>query len=257
MKYSVSMKPMKRQVALALFVLSLGVAAFAQRGGGHAAGGGAHSFSGARSSSSSPSFSRMQPARSAYTARPNYTARPSYAGAQRYSFPASNTARRSAFYNRYGGRLRAGGYYPGYGLGYPYELGYFDAGSDGYNPNDLYDGSGQTPDENDTAQSPAASYPDSSYPDAVMPPPPQYAQAQNAPMLRHAVPPPPAAESAVTLIFKDGRPPLQIYNYALTRTMLYVTDAHHRDIPVADLDLPATQKVNGVAGVTFALPTRQ
>lgn len=59
---------------------------------------------------------------------------------------------------------------------------------------------------------------------------------------------------AVTLVFKDGRPLETIHNYALTRTTLYVTDAHRQEIPVADLDLAATEKANREAGVNFQLP---
>jgi hypothetical protein len=62
---------------------------------------------------------------------------------------------------------------------------------------------------------------------------------------------------AVTLIFKDGRAPEKIYNYALTRTTLYVTDAKRQEIPVAALDLAATEKVNRAAGVRFQLPVTQ
>jgi hypothetical protein len=58
----------------------------------------------------------------------------------------------------------------------------------------------------------------------------------------------------VTLVFKDGRAPEKIYNYALTRTTLYVTDARRQEIPVAALDLAATEKVNRAAGVRFQLP---
>jgi hypothetical protein len=59
---------------------------------------------------------------------------------------------------------------------------------------------------------------------------------------------------AVTLVFKDGRPPEKIHNYALTRTMVYVTDGRHQEIPVAALDLAATEKANREAGVSFQLP---
>jgi hypothetical protein len=62
---------------------------------------------------------------------------------------------------------------------------------------------------------------------------------------------------AVTLVFKDGRPAEKIHNYALTRTMLYVTDGRHREIAVADLDLAATEKANRAAGVSFQLPQTQ
>jgi hypothetical protein len=66
--------------------------------------------------------------------------------------------------------------------------------------------------------------------------------------------PDPASEEAVTLIFKDGRPPEQIHNYVLTRTTLYVGDQHRRAIPTDQLDLVATAKVNQDAGVEFQLP---
>jgi hypothetical protein len=36
--------------------------------------------------------------------------------------------------------------------------------------------------------------------------------------------------------------------------MLYVRDEHHRDIPLDQLDIDATQKVNRDAGVDFQLP---
>lgn len=78
------------------------------------------------------------------------------------------------------------------------------------------------------------------------------------PSVQNYAPPPqpaPAEAEAVTLIFKDGRPSEQIHNYALTRTMLYVRDQHHRDIPVDQLDLAATQKANQPNGVEFVLPT--
>jgi hypothetical protein len=62
---------------------------------------------------------------------------------------------------------------------------------------------------------------------------------------------------AVTLLFKDGRPPEQIHNYLLTRTTLYVRDQQSRDIALDQLDLAATQKVNHDAGVDFQLPVTQ
>jgi hypothetical protein len=164
-------------------------------------------------------------------------------------------------------------YAPFYGVGLPYNLGYigpdcldsFDCGSYG--------------DYSDPApQQPAAAYP----PDGYDPAPMQ--QAETAPISpyrptyqrpfpspepapapssssrpayqRPFLPTPePAAESAVTLVFKDGRPAEQIHNYMLTRTTLYVQDAQRREIAVADLDLTATEKVNRDSGVEFQLPT--
>ena len=66
--------------------------------------------------------------------------------------------------------------------------------------------------------------------------------------------PAPGSEQAVTLFFKDGRPPEQVHNYILTRTMLYVGDGHHREIPTDELDLAATTELNQDAGVDFRLP---
>ena len=40
----------------------------------------------------------------------------------------------------------------------------------------------------------------------------------------------------------------------MTRTTLYVQEAHHREIPMAELDLAATEKANRAAGVSFVLP---
>ncbi len=69
---------------------------------------------------------------------------------------------------------------------------------------------------------------------------------------------PPSSEEAVTLIFKDGRPAEQIHNYVLTPTILYAGDAAHRQvIPIDQLDIPATEKVNADAGVDFHLPQMQ
>lgn len=62
-------------------------------------------------------------------------------------------------------------------------------------------------------------------------------------------------QPATTLIFKDGRPPVQVHNYALTANTLYALDGDSRqEIPLALLDVPATVEVNRKAGVDFALP---
>jgi hypothetical protein len=70
-----------------------------------------------------------------------------------------------------------------------------------------------------------------------------------------ALRPVPASEEAVTLVFKDGRPPEQIHNYLLTRTTLYVQDQQSRSIPVDQIDIAATEKTNRDSGVDFQIPT--
>ncbi len=66
--------------------------------------------------------------------------------------------------------------------------------------------------------------------------------------------PPSDNESAVTLIFKDGRQPELIQNYVLTKDTLYIGDRYHRQIPLDQLDLPATVQVNRDLGADFRLP---
>jgi hypothetical protein len=163
-----------------------------------------------------------------FGSRPNY-----YYGPSRYHRPYPYPYRYGVPY------LGVGWIAPGY-----LDSGYLDSGSPGYQDATTYDDSQAPPNY-------AAGY-DNQPPDqaqsVLAPPYPSYAQP--------AYPPTPlAAEDAVTLIFKDGRPPEQIHNYAMTRTTLYVRDQHHRDIPLDQLDLDATQKVNHDAGIDFQLPT--
>jgi hypothetical protein len=60
---------------------------------------------------------------------------------------------------------------------------------------------------------------------------------------------------AATLIFKDGRAPEQIHNYMLSRNTVFVMDKPQREIPIAQLDVAETEKVNRGDGVDFHLPT--
>jgi hypothetical protein len=96
------------------------------------------------------------------------------------------------------------------------------------------------------------------------PPPNDYEQmAANAPSPfrpeyqgQVAPPPEPARDQpTTTLVFKDGRPPAQVHNYALTGTTLYALDGDTRqEIPLSLLNLPATVETNRAAGIDFALP---
>jgi hypothetical protein len=63
------------------------------------------------------------------------------------------------------------------------------------------------------------------------------------------------AQPTTVLIFKDGRPPQEVHNYALTGTTLYALDGDLRqEIPLALLNVPATVETNRAAGVDFSLP---
>jgi hypothetical protein len=155
-------------------------------------------------------------------------------------------------------------YAAGYGLGLPYSLGLIDPGylsypDSGYDDSTGYDAA-QQPQPDDYGPLPPQQY--------AGPPPQQYAgpppdQAYAAPGSSYRPPyQSPQSEvslpsqEAVTLIFKDGRPNEQIYNYMLTRSTLYIQGQHLREIAVDQLDLAAMAKVNGEAGVVFQLPSR-
>jgi hypothetical protein len=98
-------------------------------------------------------------------------------------------------------------------------------------------------------------------------PPPDYTQEAPPQLAANAGPafrppyqgqtdaPPLHAQPATTLIFKDGRPSLQVHNYALTSSTLYALDGEsHQEIPLSLLNVPATVEANRTSGVDFALP---
>jgi hypothetical protein len=264
-----------RQLLAVALVLSVGaVSAGAQRGGGHGGGSaGFHGggFSGHAAVASHGGYSGAGQARYASGSRVQ-----SYrtvgrgfapgAGASAGHFMGSGvSSARPAFYNR-GRDGRREGFRRGFPYVYPGLLndgwvdpdylddGYPDDG--GYYGDDPGDGSAGDPGVADNyVEQPPEQYEQ---------PGQQYEQPgpEETPQNLYVAPRRPVAPAlyepdAVTLVFKDGRPSQQIHNYALTRTTLYVTDAHHRDIPVADLDLAATEKVNREAGVNFQLPSAQ
>jgi hypothetical protein len=70
-------------------------------------------------------------------------------------------------------------------------------------------------------------------------------------------PDPPEAESAqeiTTLVFKDGRQ-VEVGNYAIVGRNIYdMSPGHSLKVPLADLDLGATQKQNNEHGVNFQVP---
>lgn len=245
---------MRRFAAIAFLISAVALPICAQHGG--ARGGfsshpsqGFHSgftgsapsgFSGSRFAapqrfSSTPSF-RTTPsfARSGFGTP---YARPPYTGSGRYpGYPSHGASYRRVYVWRYGAwsSYLVPGYIPGWlGSGY---LGYPDTG--------YYDDSAAS------AQSAAPSYDVQPGPQEESPPREPY-YPSTAPSNPSSIP---QSEDAVMLVFKDGRPSLEIHNYALTPTTLYVLDQHHRDIPVDEIDLAGTQKVNRDAGIDFQFP---
>jgi hypothetical protein len=227
---------MKRLAAVALLVVGVALPVCAQRSSSHGGFSG-HSSQGFHSGSraSAPSrfagSSRSAGSRSFSAARGprrggigNSGARPPYTGDRRF---------RRGYRSPYG----VGVPYGGTGLIGPYGLGYSDTIDSG-------DSTGESSDN-------AASGYDAPPPEQDQPAPlPPYQPPAN---LSHSSPSP-ASMDAVTLIFKDGRPPEHIHNYLLTPTTLFVGDQQRRTIPVDQLDLTATAQVNQDAGVDFRLP---
>jgi hypothetical protein len=232
---------MRRFAAVALLLAGVALPVCGQRGGGHGGFSGSapsrfagNGFSSARFSApsrfaGSPQFRPAPSSPRAGFGASNF--RPSYSSNGRGAYGSSRYRRiyvsRGGAWSSY---IVPGWIGPGY-LGYPY--GYDDdSGYDNPAVAGNYAGQGY-----DTQQ------------DEPQVPNPYYASAGTS-----NPSPAPKSEDAVTVLFKDGRPPEEIHNYALTRTTLYVMDEHHRDIPVDEIDLDATEKLNREAGVDFKLP---
>jgi len=225
--------------------------AWAQHGApaGHAGG----SFSSGRSfSMSSPGYSRSSSSVPAY--RPNLAApsralysRPVYSspiGPPLFGGTQPNPGRRYPYpTSGYRPYYRGAYIYPTY-LGYGGFYGYA-----GYPDDSSYDQPQPAPAYQDVnAQAP----PDSGYYDQAYTPAPP-----SRPAYQPQAPAPPAVpdQPEITLLFKDGRPPQQVQNYAVTRTTLYVLDGERRrEIPLDEIDLAQTEKTNRDAGLDFEIP---
>lgn len=231
--------------------------AMGQHGAASAGHAGSVASAGRSFSMASPGFSRFSssvpayrpnlaaPARSLYSSRAYSSpiGPPPFGGTQpnpgkRYPYPT----------NGYRPYYRGAYVYPTY-LGYGGFYGY-----PGYPDDSSYD-----------PPQPPAAYQDANYQDVNAQAPPDggyYEQAYaSAPPSRPAYQPEAPAATPIpdqpetTLLFKDGRPPQQVQNYAVTRTTLYVLDgARRREIPLDEIDLPQTEKTNRDAGLDFEIP---
>jgi len=261
---------MKRLAAIATVLMGMGFPAFAQHGGGHGGGssGGHGGFQGHASAPARGGFGISAPSRGG--------AAPRMAGGPRNSM-APQMPRRSGpgmpgVYSRGGqmpvsrdlrsrnpnggsghdGRGRRDYYRRPYVSAYGYGFVPWVAPWTGWAGSDYLDYSGY--DDSATDQGYQQGYQDNGYDSqpvqderpALRPEyQPQGVESQSSQIVDRL---------PVTLIFKDGRAPEQIHNYILSRTTLFVMDQHHREIPVDQLDLASTEKLNRDAGVDFHLP---
>ncbi|HEX3940594.1 MAG TPA: hypothetical protein VHX11_03835 [Acidobacteriaceae bacterium] len=80
---------------------------------------------------------------------------------------------------------------------------------------------------------------------------PAYDPTDVEPAIAYPIP----SQPATTLVFSNGKPNMTVRNYALTPTTLYVFDGGARiQIPLSEINLPATVQANRSAGVDFSLP---
>jgi len=237
------------QGAFSLFATSLLLqpGLLAQRGGPAASAPSGHMGGAVHSS---PSFSGA----SRSFAPPPGTVFASRSGPPRH-WPSAGTGRRPDNERR-GVGYRSPyfyGFYPGlvpFGYGFP--LGY------GTDPGEQDDTSAPqqvtygAPPIDDSGQDPRQGY-DQQAPGPEMAgnAPPVFRPAYQGPSTYAPV----HAQPATTLIYKDGRAPIQVHNYALTASTLYALDGESRqEIPLSLLNVPATVEANHAAGVDFALP---
>ena len=167
-------------------------------------------------------------------------------GLHQYSYrpPAGSMHRGGNWHGGVGYQRRVPYLYPNY-VGYPWLLpfGYGLPFSDDSGPDDSV---AQAPPDFSNEPPPAAP-PEVAAFDAPMFRPPYQPQPIEAPAL---------PEPATTLVFNDGRPSMEVHNYALTGSKLYALDGETRqEIPLSALDLPATIDANRKTGVDFALPS--
>jgi len=245
---------MRRLLAIAAFlVLAASVPLAAQRGGGHGSAGGhgggfsshgsfgghatgGHAFGGMHSGSgfSSRSFSRGSSFRGPLASR----------GFHSRGFNRSRTGLRLRTYglrnNCYGYACRGYGYPWGYGFFDPYW--WWDSGSS-YDQDQQY----QTGLANEMNQQSLDEQ--------------RMRQQGDQDSYARSAPPPPhqpeRTEAAVptVLVFRD-QSRREIQNYAIVgQTLWNFAPQHTEKIPVAELDIPATTKINDDRGVDFRLPT--
>jgi hypothetical protein len=142
-------------------------------------------------------------------------------------------ARRRSFENWY---ARTYPNWPGYGYPYVIDPGFYDWGDP---DNSAYDQGGALP-----------LYPAPYSDEGYGPPSQQPATAGST------SPSTSSLEQFLTVIFKSDRAPVKVLNYMMTAKVLTDLDSqHYEQIPMDQIDLAATQRVNSAVGVEFQIPS--
>ncbi|MFZ3214239.1 MAG: hypothetical protein WA188_22260 [Terriglobales bacterium] len=224
---------MKRGLALALLALATSVVVSAQARGGHASagasrGGGFHAPS---------SFGQR-----GFAGSPSSFGQRGFAGG--FSGGGIAFGHHPGFVNGSRGRGFRRGYYPWNGSYWPYYYGPYYGWDYPYDDNDTYD---------------ANAYQQSQ--PVTEPPPDDYYygnrsfnEARSSPRQAQGPPAPAEEQEPTVLVFRDGHKQ-EVKNYAIVGQMLWDFSAKGtRKIPLADLDLDTTRKLNDERGVEFVLP---
>lgn len=266
---------MKFRAAIAF--LALAAPAYAQHGGAHAGSFGGRGFSGASSFSSHPAFSRPSFTQSHGFARPAPASRyGSFAGFRTYGQPGLRSpynrdrfaagrpaydpraagidrgrnqdrnqfdVRRRQFHNWY---VTSYSYWPGYPYLYDpnaYNLGLYD----------WDDSDDSAPSNYEPAQVSGSYASDQNGPALLYPPYPN--QGYAAPVAQASAAAPAISGMPLTVIFNDGRAPIEVRNYLMTSRVLTDLDSqHYEQIPLDQIDLASTKRFNTFAGVDFQVP---
>jgi hypothetical protein len=154
-------------------------------------------------------------------------------------------ARRRSFNNWYTS------IYPGWLIGYPYLLdpGFYDWGD---NDDAAYGQGDEAPYQDYGYEPPAGDYAGPGEPaQQELPPWP----GPGRPLAAMEPAASPAPEQPLTVYFKGGRSPLTMQNYMMTgKTLTDLDSGHFARIPIDQIDVAETQRVNGAAGLQFQVP---
>lgn len=146
--------------------------------------------------------------------------------------------------------------YPGWpvhGFSLLLDPGFYDWGETDISSNDQSDAASYNPApyENYGENAPDA-MPQAGFPTQAAPANAAYEQRASA---QPVAPPAPSTEELLTVMFKDGRAPVRMQNYMVSAKVLTDLDArHYAQIPLDQVDVAATQRVNSAAGVGFVIP---
>lgn len=161
-------------------------------------------------------------------------------------------ARRRSFNNWY---LNTYPWWLGYGDPYLIDPGFYDWGDSddsGYGDSG-YDNSGYGQGSAAPYADYGAAYPDGPQQEELPPWDPQQGQQPVTAWPTAAAAPVP--EQPLTVFFKNGRAPVKMQNYIMTGKLLTDLDTrHYEQIPLNQIDVAETQRVNNAAGVEFQVP---